>query len=178
MKCKRMYLPLIDAPPTDPSTLMMTALVKAMWLTEHTMQLTEQTYQLYTVITCSQQVFKILVDIKWVNAMKSPVWSLDFEESTSWCPSMAVWGTEWQILVWRTFSVMLLVAWRRCLAERISTIFLCFANGSGRICRATHWRYLHCRWIRELFKWNSHRKQNCKGVDWLLRPVPLLKLMY
>ena len=52
-----MYLPLVDAKPSDPST-MMTAAVKAM-------QLTEQTGQEYTLMTCDQQLYKILVDIKW-----------------------------------------------------------------------------------------------------------------
>ncbi len=50
-----MYLPLIDKPPTDYST-MMTALVEAI-------RLTEETCQPYTVFTCDQQLYKIVVDI-------------------------------------------------------------------------------------------------------------------
>lgn len=62
MKSETMYLPLIDAPPADPSTMMMAHF--------EAMQRTEQTCQPYIVITCSQQLYKILVDIKWVKATK------------------------------------------------------------------------------------------------------------
>ena len=62
MNLKTMYLPLIDASPTDRST-MMTALVEAM-------RLTEETCQPYTVITCDQQLYKILVDLKWAYPKK------------------------------------------------------------------------------------------------------------
>ena len=62
MKSETMYLPLIDAPPADLSTMMMAHF--------EAMQRTEQTCQPYTVITCSQQLYKILVDIKWVKATK------------------------------------------------------------------------------------------------------------
>ena len=61
-KSKTMYLPLIDASPTDPST-MMTALVEAM-------RLTDETCQPFTVITCDQQLYKILVDLLWVYPSK------------------------------------------------------------------------------------------------------------
>ena len=59
---KTMYVPLIDASPTDSST-MMTALVEAM-------RLTEETCQPYTVVTCDQQLYKILVDLKWAYPKK------------------------------------------------------------------------------------------------------------
>ena len=52
-----MYLPLIDAKPSDPST-MMTAAIKAM-------ELTEWTGQAHTLVTCDQQLYKVLIDIKW-----------------------------------------------------------------------------------------------------------------
>ena len=67
---------------TDPST-MMAELVEAMRLTEHTMKLTEQTCQPYTVITCDQQQYKILVDIMWVNARKFASVILNLEGCTS-----------------------------------------------------------------------------------------------
>jgi len=51
-----MYLPLIDKPPTDYST-MVTSLVEAI-------RLTEETCQPYTVFTYDQQLYKIVVDIK------------------------------------------------------------------------------------------------------------------
>ena len=82
MNSRTVYLPLIDASPTDPST-MMAELVEAMRLTEHTMKLTEQTCQPYTVITCDQQLYKILVDIKWVNARKFASVILNLEGCTS-----------------------------------------------------------------------------------------------
>ena len=52
-----MYLLLIDAKSPDPST-MMTAAMKPMGLTEWT-------GQAHTLITCDQQLYKVLVDIKW-----------------------------------------------------------------------------------------------------------------
>ena len=52
-----MYLSLIDAKPLDPST-MMTAAIKAM-------EMTEWTGQAPTVVTCDQQLYKALVNIKW-----------------------------------------------------------------------------------------------------------------
>ena len=52
-----MYTPLIDAKPTDPSTIL-TALMEAVTLTE-------ETGQKYTIITFDQQLYKILIDIKW-----------------------------------------------------------------------------------------------------------------
>ena len=54
-----MYLPLIDASLTDPPT-MMTALEEAIWLTD-------QTCQLYNIITSNHQLYKVLVDIKRVH---------------------------------------------------------------------------------------------------------------
>ena len=52
-----MYTPLIDLKPSDPTT-MMTAMVEAQ-------RLTQLTGQEYTVLTSDQQLFKVLVDIKW-----------------------------------------------------------------------------------------------------------------
>ena len=57
-----MYLPLIDASLTDPPT-MMTALEEAIWLTD-------QTCQLYNIITSNHQLYKVLVDIKRVHPLK------------------------------------------------------------------------------------------------------------
>ena len=52
-----MYFPLIDAKPSDPSTTM-TAAIKAM-------KLIEWTGQAHTLVTCDQQLYKALVDLKW-----------------------------------------------------------------------------------------------------------------
>ena len=52
-----MYLLLFDKPPTDNSTVM-TALVKAI-------RLTEETCQPYIIFTCDHQLYKIVLDIKW-----------------------------------------------------------------------------------------------------------------
>ena len=52
-----MYTPLIDLKPSDPST-MMTAMVEA----ERLAQLTGQTH---TIFTADQQLYNVLVDIKW-----------------------------------------------------------------------------------------------------------------
>lgn len=57
-EARTIYLPLADIPPTDPSP-MLAAL-------EEATQLTDQTCQTYNVITCDQQLCKILVDIKRV----------------------------------------------------------------------------------------------------------------
>ena len=51
------YQPLIDAKPSDHSTIL-TAMKKAM-------ELTASTDQSHTIFTCDQQLYKILVDIKW-----------------------------------------------------------------------------------------------------------------
>ena len=53
-----MYLPLIDSKPADPSTIL-TAMNEAV-------RITEETGQYYTIFTCNQQLYKVLVDIKWV----------------------------------------------------------------------------------------------------------------
>ena len=52
-----MYTPLIDLKPSDPTT-MMTAMLEAQ-------RITKNTGQNYTIITCDQQLYKVLVDIKW-----------------------------------------------------------------------------------------------------------------
>ena len=52
-----MYLPLIDKPPTDYLT-MMTALVEAI-------RFTKEYCQPYRVFTCHQQLYKIVLYIKW-----------------------------------------------------------------------------------------------------------------
>ena len=54
---KTMYLPLISKSPTEHSTIMK-AVVKAM-------RLANETCQPYTTFSCDQQLYKILVDIKW-----------------------------------------------------------------------------------------------------------------
>ena len=54
----RMYTPLIDLVPADPSTIL-TAVSEAI-------KLTEETGQKYTIITFDQQLYKILVDLIWV----------------------------------------------------------------------------------------------------------------
>lgn len=54
---RSMYLSLVGAKPLDPST-MMTAAIKAM-------EMTEWTGQAPTVVTCDQQLYKALVNIKW-----------------------------------------------------------------------------------------------------------------
>ena len=56
-KTNAMYTPLIDLKPSEPTT-MLTAMYEAQ-------RLTELTGQKYTVLTCDQQLYKILVDIKW-----------------------------------------------------------------------------------------------------------------
>ena len=53
-----MYLPLIDSKPADPSTIL-TAMNEAV-------RITEETGQYYTIFTCDQQLYKVLVNIKWV----------------------------------------------------------------------------------------------------------------
>ena len=53
-----LYRPLIDAKPSDHSTIL-TAMKEAV-------KITEETGQSYTIVTCDQQLYKILVDIKWV----------------------------------------------------------------------------------------------------------------
>ena len=57
-----MYLPLIDAKPADKSTIL-TAMIKAT-------ELTETTGQSFTVFTCDQQLYKLLVQIKWAHLEK------------------------------------------------------------------------------------------------------------
>ena len=52
-----MYLPLTDAKPSDPATIINVA-IKAM-------KLTECSGQAHTLVTCDQQLYKVLVDIKW-----------------------------------------------------------------------------------------------------------------
>ena len=52
-----MYTPLIDLKPSDPTT-MMTAMVEAR-------RLTQLTGQEYTVFSSDQQLYKVLVDIRW-----------------------------------------------------------------------------------------------------------------
>ena len=52
-----MYLPLTDTKPSDPSTIM-TAAIKEI-------ELTELTGQAHPLVTCDQQLYKVLVDIKW-----------------------------------------------------------------------------------------------------------------
>ena len=57
-----MYLPLIDAKPADKSTIL-TAKIKAT-------ELTKTTGQSFTVFTCDQQLYKLLVQIKWAHLEK------------------------------------------------------------------------------------------------------------
>ena len=52
------YTPLIDMSPSDPDTIM-TAMVEAM-------RLTEETGQIYTILTADQALYRIIVDITWV----------------------------------------------------------------------------------------------------------------
>ena len=56
-KAKSMYTPLIDITPSDPST-MMTAIVEAE-------RLTNMAGHTNTIFTADQQLYKVLVDIKW-----------------------------------------------------------------------------------------------------------------
>ena len=53
-----MYTPLIDMKPSDPTT-MMKSMVEAQ-------RITQQTGQQHTIFTSDQQLYKVLVDIKWV----------------------------------------------------------------------------------------------------------------
>lgn len=62
LNTRTIYLPLINAPPTDPS-FMITGL-------KEVIRLTDQTCQRYNVITFNQQLLKILVDIKWASHLK------------------------------------------------------------------------------------------------------------
>ena len=62
LNTETMYLPPIEAPLTDPSTMMTTL--------EEAIQLTDQTYQSFTVIKCDQQLYKILGNIKWGHPLK------------------------------------------------------------------------------------------------------------
>ena len=52
-----MYTPLIDLKPSDPTT-MLTAMVEAE-------RLTHETGQKYTILTCDQQLYKVMCDMKW-----------------------------------------------------------------------------------------------------------------
>ena len=54
-----MYTPLIELTPSDPSTII-TAMVEAE-------RLTNMTGQTNTIFTADQQLYKVLVDIEWVN---------------------------------------------------------------------------------------------------------------
>ena len=54
-----MYTPLIDMKPSDPTT-MMTSMVEAQ-------RITQQTGQQHTIFTSDQQLYKVLVDIKWAH---------------------------------------------------------------------------------------------------------------
>ena len=56
-KTKAVYLPLIDLKPSDPDT-MLTAMEKVQ-------ELTNQTGQPFTVLTCDQQLYRIAVQVKW-----------------------------------------------------------------------------------------------------------------
>ena len=52
------YTPLINLTPSDPTTIM-TAMIEAK-------RITNTTGQKHTIFTCDQQLYKLLVDIKWV----------------------------------------------------------------------------------------------------------------
>ena len=56
---KAVYTPLIDMVPSHPAT-MMTAMVEAQ-------KLTKQTGQFYTVFTADQQLYRVMVNVLWVD---------------------------------------------------------------------------------------------------------------
>ena len=127
-----MYPPLIDAAPTDSST-MMTVLVKAM-------QQAEQTCQSYTVITCNQQLHKILVNIKWVNTTKFcnvilRLGGMHFLVSFIGCVGNLMTNSGLQDILSSTFGSM-----EKMLSGKNFPQNIC-----GRIGTVIQWRCLHCR---------------------------------
>ena len=56
-KAKAIYLPLIDMKPSDPDT-MLTAMVRVQ-------ELTSQTGQTFSLLTCDQQLYRVAVNVSW-----------------------------------------------------------------------------------------------------------------
>ena len=56
-KTKAIYLPLIDMKPSDPDT-MLTAMVRVQ-------ELTSQTGQTFSLLTCDQQLYRVAVHVSW-----------------------------------------------------------------------------------------------------------------
>ena len=61
-KTKTLYIPLIDMKPSDPDT-MMTAMTKVQ-------QLTSETGQTFSVMTCDQQLYRVAVQVSWAHPEK------------------------------------------------------------------------------------------------------------
>ena len=57
-KTMAVYTPLVDLTPSDPTTIM-TVMIE-------TKRITNTTGQKHTIFTCDQQLYKFLVDIKWL----------------------------------------------------------------------------------------------------------------
>ena len=67
----RMYTPLIDLAPADPSTI-----IENITAVSEAIKLTEETGQKYTIITFDQQLYKILQNSRHNERMSTFVWML------------------------------------------------------------------------------------------------------
>ena len=61
-KTKLIYTPLIDQTPSDPSNIM-TAMIEVE-------KLTNEACQAYTVSTADQQLYRVILDVTWINPQR------------------------------------------------------------------------------------------------------------
>ena len=61
-KTKLIYTPLIDQTPSDPSNIM-TAMIEVE-------KLTNEARQAYTVSTADQQLYRVILDVTWINPQR------------------------------------------------------------------------------------------------------------
>ncbi|KAI9520747.1 hypothetical protein NQZ68_013152 [Dissostichus eleginoides] len=81
-KTKVLYLPLIDMKPSDPDT-MMTAMARVQ-------ELTSETGQNFSVLTCDQQLYRVAVQVLWAHPDKFNAcidefcWGYRFTDGGKW----------------------------------------------------------------------------------------------